>query len=143
MCRSSAPLYRARAAKSATLHDIVFFLLVIYIFCFYYRLIPLSRRESSARVANRATSGANGADESERSDGPNERSVRSGVWMERMERVAPPFRYVLSSSSCRRAGGGVTMWNLCLRRMLRAPTNIFFIFLSYFRVSVFDTFHFY
>ena len=90
--------------------------------------------------AHRAISGANGADESERSDGPNERGVRSEGWMERMERVAPPFRCLLSSSSCRRAGGGVKMWNLCLRRTLLAPTNIFLNFSRLFDFSTYSIF---
>ena len=93
--------YRARAAKSATLRDNVF--LCTRTVCFL-RIIQWFVEEHRLRErANGATSGANGADESERSDGPNERSVRNDGWMERMERVAPPFRYVLSNSCCRRA----------------------------------------
>ena len=85
----------------------------------YYWFVEHRLRER----ANRAISGTSGADESKRSDG----------WMERMDRVAPPFRCVLSSSSCRRAGSGVTMWNICLRRTLRAPINM-----SPFKLSIYN-----
>ena len=59
---------------------------------------------------NGAMSGVNGADESGWSDGPNEQKSRSDGWVKRMERIAPPFRYRLPSSSCRGPGGGV---NIC------------------------------
>ena len=109
-------------ARRCTTMNVVFYSLCLF---FFVTIILLVIEHRLRERANRATSGANGANESERSDGPNKRSVRSDGWMERMERVAPPFRCVLSSSSCRRAGGGVTMWNLCLRQTLRAPANIF------------------
>ena len=132
--RGSAPFYGARAAKNATLHDNVVFCSLYHFFLslLYYWFVEHRLRER----ANRMISGSNGAGESERSDGPNERSVRSDGWMDRMERVAPPLRCVLSSSSCRRAGGGVTMRNLCLRQTLRVPTNIFPFFCRFFSILV-------
>ena len=109
------------------------FLLVVPFFfswsLLYYWFVEHCLRER----ANRAISGANGADESERSDGPNERSVRSDGWMEQMERVAPPFRCVLSSSPYRRAGGGVAMWNLLSPTDAPRSDQHFPIFLLYFR----------
>ena len=104
--RSSAPLYQARAAESATLHDNVWFFLHLNIY-FFHTVVLLVRRASSARASEQcdlgAVSGGNGATTgaSGRCRDATTDSSESGARVRASaELVAPQFSSLLSSS-CR------------------------------------------